>query len=200
MYLDSKGRRTLSYIIASVIILGILVLALVIPKTHITLTLQKKIFKQQFDFTFMQGVEKPLLPLDILPAYPRLAALSSSALSYIPIKGSSLIARDDDIKALIVEKLQSKINADETVDHRTLDYTLEIIDEAKLKARIYAQVTITHKLDLNALKKEIQGKRTTSAKGLLEQKSYITKVQIDSAPAWLPFIPLLSQRIGITKN
>jgi hypothetical protein len=201
MYLDSKGKRKMSFIIGSTITLALLLLAIVLPEARITVTVEKRIFKKTYQITLKQHLEKTLFALDTIPAYPVGYTFDTKKPPEASVIADlNLSVTKKDLTDFILTKIQAEIQSDERIKPENIAFTLDTADKEKILVNVYVEAITSKTLDYELLKKQIQGKKIAEAQELVLQEPNIKNFQISLTPSWLFFIPLIKERIVIIEK
>lgn len=182
MTLDSRGKLKLYSSISVLTVLVVVFIALIVPKAKVVISLKERQFKKSYSVILDKTISTPLAPINRIP-YSALTEPESREFSI----------------AFITEKIAHEIDVNtEQFDKDDLNYTINITDSEHGIATLYVESVIVPKIDMDALKKSIRGKKTKEARDYLASVPYIESAALTAYPEFLGFLPLIEERITVT--
>ena len=140
MFLDRKGKQKIFLMCAGIVCLFFILLIIILPGARVTITSEKRLFRQMYEVKFDPSISKILLPVPIMPAASTAALLKSETELYQDIPALGLSFKKTDMFNFLMQNILSAQNNQTKIMTDTLTYTIELIPGRKRTAKLYAQV------------------------------------------------------------
>ncbi|HBH46428.1 MAG: hypothetical protein A2445_03370 [Candidatus Jacksonbacteria bacterium RIFOXYC2_FULL_44_29] len=192
MQLDHKGKRKIFFLLGGILCLAVVITALILPQAEIRLKINEKNFKKTYQAKLEPSLQNPLPSLDLLPAKLEPISETNPEERYI-------FTQDNIIKFLVI-KIESEIEPDEKINQNSLKYQVEVVDKKNKMIKIYAETKITPNIDQKKIKLDLRGHTVNYALSYLKNLPVINQADIKIKPKFLPFLPIIQDRIRITQD
>lgn len=198
MILDSLGKKKIYSSIAILFGLLFVFTALLLPKAEIVISLKNRQFKKTYSVILDKTIPWPLAPINRIP-YSSFRETDVWNEGDIPLPEMNALVEGEHVRAFINEKVEDEIDKNtEQFDENSLRYTLAITDAKHAIATLYVESVILPKIDMDEIKRSIRGKKIKEARDYLARLSFSELESFTVYPAFLPFVPFISERIEIT--
>ncbi|KKT52619.1 MAG: hypothetical protein UW45_C0046G0005 [Parcubacteria group bacterium GW2011_GWC2_44_22] len=175
-----------------ILCLAVVITALILPQAEIRLKINEKNFKKTYQAKLEPSLQNPLPSLDLLPAKLEPISETNPEERYI-------FTQDNIIKFLVI-KIESEIEPDEKINQNSLKYQVEVVDKKNKMIKIYAETKITPNIDQKKIKLDLRGHTVNYALSYLKNLPVINQADIKIKPKFLPFLPIIQDRIRITQD